>query len=512
MQATANLNIEQVLEKQGYAVCPVRGDSMLPMLDQKKDLVKLVPVSGTLSKYDLPLYRRPNGKLVLHRIIGVRRGYYITCGDNRTVSEKVPFEWVIAVAEGYYKSGKYIPIDDGEYLKYVRKHCRGRWRRKIITRDAGQNVFSRKEELALIALLRYALTGDTDAVALEKRVCGVDMARIYRLADRQGVVSAAWYAAKKLPLDEKLKNAWSSSSDAVLRREILFDAERQAILREFDEQGIGYVLLKGIIQKELWPCRGMREFSDNDILIDPERRDDVEKIMIARGYSCEGKGEVHDCYHRQPMFNFEMHIRLFPETFKFAGSFEDVFRKCEPFGDGAERRMPADIGYAYILAHMYEHYDSSGAGLRTYADLWLNYCRSEAEGEDRAGIIQTLRRVGIDRFEEKALRIAGLIFKGDPGKFTEKELNSIFCGGVYGKRENKAYSDVQKKGRVGYFFYRLFMPYPEMKRSYPVLNKCPLLLPLCYIHRLGNALLYKRSRIQAEMKAITDRTTDAKDD
>ena len=58
------------------------GISMLPMLRQGKDSVVLSPVPEKLKKYDLPLYRRPDGQYVLHRIAEVGDTY--TCiGDNQ---------------------------------------------------------------------------------------------------------------------------------------------------------------------------------------------------------------------------------------------------------------------------------------------------------------------------------------------------------------------------------------------------------------------------------------------
>ena len=132
-----NINAEKALETQGFIIAPVVGDSMLPMLDEKKDAVKIVPVSGILKKYDLPLYRRPGGQLVLHRIIEVKKNHYIICGDNRKELEKVPHRWVIGVTEGFFKDGKYVSADDGEYLAYVEKQCASIGDREIIvTRKA----------------------------------------------------------------------------------------------------------------------------------------------------------------------------------------------------------------------------------------------------------------------------------------------------------------------------------------------------------------------------------------
>ena len=121
-----SLSIEQALKEQGELMRPVDGDSMMPLLDQRTDLVKIIPVHGELKQYDLPLYRRPSGALVLHRIIKVKKKHYVICGDNRQIYEKVPKEWVIGLAAGRYRGDDYLSFDDGEY----RLNIEDLWRMK----------------------------------------------------------------------------------------------------------------------------------------------------------------------------------------------------------------------------------------------------------------------------------------------------------------------------------------------------------------------------------------------
>lgn len=118
--------IEQALAEQGYLLRPIEGNSMMPLLDEKTDLVKLVPAPTRLERYDLPLYRRPNGALVLHRIVKVKRKHYIACGDNRTRYERVPHEWVIARAVGRYRCDEYLDFDDPAYQADIVRMCRMR--------------------------------------------------------------------------------------------------------------------------------------------------------------------------------------------------------------------------------------------------------------------------------------------------------------------------------------------------------------------------------------------------
>lgn len=97
--------------------------------------------STILKKYDLPLYKRPKGQYVLHRIIKVRKNDYIICGDNRWKSEIVPHEWVIAVAIGYYKNGNFISVNNENYLKYLKTlgiRRKKLWLRSLLKRIKGK--------------------------------------------------------------------------------------------------------------------------------------------------------------------------------------------------------------------------------------------------------------------------------------------------------------------------------------------------------------------------------------
>lgn len=97
-----------------------QGVSMLPMLRQGVDSVILAPLSGPLKKYDLPLYRRGDGKYILHRIIRVGKTY--TCmGDNQFTPEPgVTRDQMIAVVTAFCRDGRQISVTDPGYRLYCR--------------------------------------------------------------------------------------------------------------------------------------------------------------------------------------------------------------------------------------------------------------------------------------------------------------------------------------------------------------------------------------------------------
>lgn len=115
---------EEQLEKNGKLIYTNKGDSMMPLIKQDRDLLVIEPVHGRLKKYDVPLYKRDNGKYVLHRILKVRKDDYVICGDNRWVMEYgISDRHIIGVLTAVVRNGKKIFTTDFTYRVYVHLWC-----------------------------------------------------------------------------------------------------------------------------------------------------------------------------------------------------------------------------------------------------------------------------------------------------------------------------------------------------------------------------------------------------
>lgn len=97
-----------------------KGTSMLPMLRQGKDSVRLSPLPDKLKKYDLPLYQRKSGAYVLHRIVRATDTY--TCiGDNQFDFEHgLRHEQMIGVVTAFYRGKREISVHSFGYWIYCR--------------------------------------------------------------------------------------------------------------------------------------------------------------------------------------------------------------------------------------------------------------------------------------------------------------------------------------------------------------------------------------------------------
>lgn len=112
---------EEAIEKYGFYIATPIGTSMMPLLRERIDTVKLV-APNNIKKHDVVLYMRNDKTLVLHRIIGINKDEFTMCGDNQCILEKhVKRSQIIAVMEGFYRGEEYFPITNKKYQKYVRK-------------------------------------------------------------------------------------------------------------------------------------------------------------------------------------------------------------------------------------------------------------------------------------------------------------------------------------------------------------------------------------------------------
>lgn len=96
----------------------VTGYSMYPLVTSRRDAVLLAKCE-TLKIGDVPLFKRPDGSFILHRIIGKKNGAYKLLGDYETKPEYPVYpEQVVAVAKGFYRKDRFISCDSFGYKMY----------------------------------------------------------------------------------------------------------------------------------------------------------------------------------------------------------------------------------------------------------------------------------------------------------------------------------------------------------------------------------------------------------
>ena len=193
----------------------------------------------------------------------------------------------------------------------------------------------------LIYLMACSLQGTKPEEAL---LANIDMEALLRLAKAHSVSAMVCMALEQTDAfrcaEESIRLKWLDAKNKAVRKNMLLDAERHQLEKEFAEHGIWYMPLKGSVLKDWYPKFGMREMADNDILFDASKRKEVKAIFQGRGYTVKGYNKSnHDEYEKPPIYNFEMHVELYHKIY-------DTFN--EKYADVKQRLIPdAEVPYRF---------------------------------------------------------------------------------------------------------------------------------------------------------------------
>ena len=122
----ARLTGDQVIRHVDFS-----GRSMLPW---RRERLSTKKAPERLKKYDLPMYRGPGGKYVMHRIVDVKDDHYVCLGDNTYVYEKVRREQIVAMVCAFYRGDRRISVEAPGYRLYCRFWCAAYPVRKLLRR------------------------------------------------------------------------------------------------------------------------------------------------------------------------------------------------------------------------------------------------------------------------------------------------------------------------------------------------------------------------------------------
>ncbi len=104
----------------------------------------------------------------------------------------------------------------------------------------------------------------------------------------------------------------------------------------------------------------MRQMSDHDILFDAAHAEEVKAIMEGLGYTSKYFGSSnHDCYYKEPVYNFEMHRALFGRRHEV--KLQDYYRNVkdrliQDAGKNYGYHFSPEDFYIFMVAHEYKHY------------------------------------------------------------------------------------------------------------------------------------------------------------
>lgn len=358
-------------------------------------------------------------------------------------------------------------------------------------------------QTGIIRLLRSGITGETLAMPQD-----FSMEMAFPILKKHSVAALAYQDAVNCGLDQ---NDMAMQNLLMLYYRLLMAHEKQAraldaMLAAFEQADIPYMPVKGCNLKKLYPKPEFRSMGDADVLIRLEDYDAIRRIMEEQGFS-----PIADTAHvygwRKPELMVELHKSLVYEGGRDYFSYYGTGWRFARRGEGSRYDMSLEDSYIYMLVHLAKHYRGSGIGCRHVVDLYV--FRSAYPELDMDYITQELEELHLFSFHENMMWTLEVWFQDrKPDPVTELITDHVFSGGSWGSWKNrnlsKEVSTAKQTGemynsRRRAWFRTIFPSYEAMAYNYRILRKFPAFLPIFWIKRWVENLLFRSKSIRGKI-------------
>ena len=360
-----------------------------------------------------------------------------------------------------------------------------------------------------VKLLKAALNG----MVPDNPPDNLDWNKLYTLAERQSVACTVYYGIMKLPAearpDKSVMALFKKSSQVALGMGVRQELELSSVMAMMDEEGIGYIPLKGWHMKRMYPRPDMRYMCDVDILIDKNTLKKVSDIMEKCGFEFKTNGANDYGYIKNNTITAEIHWLLFEEKSEWYDYFKNYYAESEPCEEGGrrcERKFTKEQFFMHMLVHLVKHFKGSGTGIRSVMDIYI-YNKQYGKELDWIYLENELDKLELKGFLHAVLELAEDMFAPDSDDMLKRHPKMalhVLSTGMYGDRATSVKNSVTKKynNKFSYMMHRIFLDRSKMKLAYPCLEKAPFLLPVFWVVRLVRVLLFSRNNMKAELGAL----------
>ena len=266
---------------------------------------------------------------------------------------------------------------------------------------------------------------------------------------------------------------WSRDSAIAGAKHLTQKAELSNISKLFSENKIPFLILKGFFLKKLYRQPSLREMTDIDIFVGKENFELASKLLLSSGYHADLTLEVHDSFKKPPFIEVELHRILHHDAPDY--KIDNTLTSAEnPYC----RIMTEEDFVVFLLHHAKKHDEAGGAGIRTVFDFYLLFKNKSFDGKRFISRIEKEKL--LDFYKRLEMLIEFWFYNGKTNaELLDFEIYTV-TGGTYGNLENAYLRKNRKKSKLGVLFERIFPSYKLMSSRYPVIKKCPILLPFFY--------------------------------
>ena len=356
----------------------------------------------------------------------------------------------------------------------------------------------------MLSLVRCAVSGTVPDLHETGRP---DPETLFQVCQSHGLTACTAYALEAAGI---CNAAFKEAKEKAIRKNILMDADRRAILARLEAEQIWYLPLKGCLLKDWYPKLGMRQMSDNDILFDPAGRERVREIMTALGFQCSHAGGERnvDAYEKPPVSHFEMHLSLYKPHEE--PLFDAYFSRRLPemllpdSGSRYGRQLSPEDFYLYFISHACKHFRHGGTGVRTLLDVFV-FLRKFEQELDFAYLDRELAALSLTEYERETRVLAQTVFSGkEPDAAQQRLLDYYIFSGTYGTVSHEAANRLQEfeGSKARYLFRRVFPPMDWIRRNYPFFYRHKALIPVLWVIRPIRGLFCRFPKLRAELRGL----------
>jgi len=364
-----------------------------------------------------------------------------------------------------------------------------------------------KLQKEVILILKSALTGEKYTLPDD-----FDIEGVYKTALKHSVVSMMYYGMINCGVNDSSPQMqqlfMKTCQNIVTCEKQMYELKR--LFEAFDNEKIEYMPVKGVLIKNMFPKPEMRSMGDADILIKIEQYDKIKAVMEKLDFKEVLESDHELNWVKRGSLFVELHKRLIPsynkDYFAYYGDGWRLAKLC----DGTRYSMTDEDQMIYLFTHFAKHYRTAGIGIRHFVDIWV-YRKNKPE-LDEEYIMEELKKLQIDKFYLNVIDTLSAWFdNGENTEITDHITKVVFNSGLYGTHEANVLSEAAKisktvensddvKGKRA--LYLLFLPYEHMCKKYPVLKKAPFLLPIMWVVRAFDVVLFKRHKIKKDSKDL----------
>lgn len=346
----------------------------------------------------------------------------------------------------------------------------------------------------------------------------VNLERLYVFQQSQGVANMAYWALKDLNLSPEELKPFEDDYKMNLLREARFEIAGTQVYIELEKNNIPFIPLKGAILKKLYGTESFRSFTDYDLYIG-DKEEEAEKVMLSLGFQDEGfhESQYDRKYIKKPSISFELHRNMFEDDYSFDGYFDNPFEKAVLKKDSkCFYMLKNEDFYIHVLCHLFKHFTFGGCGMRQFMDI---YVMNKKLSLDRDYIKAELAKIDLVDFYDTLQELTQVMFGDEkPDDRLLEICEYIFSNGSFGTDKNIAVSQFNKEKensnknmlswKINYFAERWGLSYSGMKRRYSILEKVPVLLPFCWIHKGLRVLFFRRDVLKSQITDIEEYSSD----